>query len=169
MEDPRCKIAAIEAEDHRCKSLLRGVVIEMEDTRLKRLFCRMELEIKDPRSMRVTVADGRPSVQEPVNDLVTETSNRSLAPPHIKADRLCPRCHKLVRIRQMLSIAQAELVGTIDKGRRRIRKSASNKETREEKRSWRKQCWIEQASKSPIRRTKLLGRHRLLPMHLRMA
>jgi hypothetical protein len=55
MEDPRCRIAAIETEDHRCKSLVSGVVIEMEDPRLKCLFWRMALEIEDPRCMRVTV------------------------------------------------------------------------------------------------------------------
>jgi len=38
MEDPRCKIAAIEAEDPRCKNLLSGVVIEVEDPRYKSLF-----------------------------------------------------------------------------------------------------------------------------------
>jgi hypothetical protein len=38
MEDPRCKIAAIETEDPRCKGLLRGVVIAMEDPRCKSLL-----------------------------------------------------------------------------------------------------------------------------------
>jgi len=55
MEDPRCRIAASEMEDHRCGNLLSGVVIEIEDPRLESLFCRMALEIEDPRCMRVTV------------------------------------------------------------------------------------------------------------------
>jgi len=37
MDDPRCKIAAIETEDPRCKSLLNGMVIEVEDFRCKSL------------------------------------------------------------------------------------------------------------------------------------
>jgi hypothetical protein len=38
MEDPRCKIAAIEAEDPWCKGMVRGVVIEMEVPRCKGLL-----------------------------------------------------------------------------------------------------------------------------------
>ena len=55
MEDPRCRIAAIEFDDPRCKGLLSGVVIEMEDPRFKSLFYRVVLEMEDPRCQRVTV------------------------------------------------------------------------------------------------------------------
>ena len=49
MEDPRCKIAAIEAEDPRCKNLLSGVEIEMEDPRCKSLLIRVVIGMEDPR------------------------------------------------------------------------------------------------------------------------
>ena len=45
MEEPRFRIAAIEAEDPRCKGMLRGVVIEMEDPRCKIVA----IEVEDPR------------------------------------------------------------------------------------------------------------------------
>jgi hypothetical protein len=35
MEDPRCKIVAIEMDDLRCRSPLNAVVIEIEDLRCK--------------------------------------------------------------------------------------------------------------------------------------
>lgn len=45
MNDHRCKVAAIEAEDRRCLSLLNRVVIGMEDPR-----CRIvAIEMEDPR------------------------------------------------------------------------------------------------------------------------
>ena len=49
MEDPRCKIVAIEMDELRCRSPLNGVVIEMEDLRCEGLSNRMVLEIEDPR------------------------------------------------------------------------------------------------------------------------
>ena len=45
VEDHRCKIAAFKAEDPRCSTLLRGVVIEIEDPRCKIAA----IEIEDPR------------------------------------------------------------------------------------------------------------------------
>jgi hypothetical protein len=41
MEDPRCKIVAIEMDDLRCMSPLNGVVIEIEDLRCKSLLNRV--------------------------------------------------------------------------------------------------------------------------------
>ena len=55
MEDPRCKIVAIEVYDPRRKGLLSGVVIEMEDLRCKSLLDRVVLEVEDPRHNRVVI------------------------------------------------------------------------------------------------------------------
>jgi len=49
MEDSRCKVAAAESEDLRCKSLLQGVEIEMEDPRCKYLSYKRVIEMDDPR------------------------------------------------------------------------------------------------------------------------
>jgi hypothetical protein len=49
MDDPRCRIAAIETEDSRCKGLLDGAVIEMEDPRCVSLLYRGSTEMDDPR------------------------------------------------------------------------------------------------------------------------
>jgi len=49
MDDPRYKVAAIEAEDARCKSLLKGMGIELEDYRCKRLRYSVSIEMDDPR------------------------------------------------------------------------------------------------------------------------
>lgn len=48
MDDPRCKIAAIETDDSRCSGLLNGMVIEMEDLRCKSLLYRAS-GMEDPR------------------------------------------------------------------------------------------------------------------------
>jgi hypothetical protein len=55
MEDPRCKIVAIEIQDPRYRNLLNGVVIEMEDPRCKSLLNRVVLEIEDSRCYRVAI------------------------------------------------------------------------------------------------------------------
>ena len=55
MEDPRCKIVAIEMDDLRCRSPLNAVVIEIEDLRCKSLLNRVVLEIEDPRCNRVAI------------------------------------------------------------------------------------------------------------------
>jgi len=60
MEDPRCKIAAIQVEDPRCIGILRGVVIEMEDPRCRGLFQgvllkRAAIEMEDPRCRHVGI------------------------------------------------------------------------------------------------------------------
>ena len=55
MEDPRCRIAALEMDDLRCKGLLSGVMIEVEDPRYKSLYYRAALEIEDPRCNRVPI------------------------------------------------------------------------------------------------------------------
>jgi hypothetical protein len=55
MEDPRCKIVAIEIDDLRCRSPLNGVVIEIEDLRCKSLLNRVVLEIEDPRCSSVAI------------------------------------------------------------------------------------------------------------------
>jgi hypothetical protein len=49
MEDSRCKVAAAEPEDLRCKSLLQGVEVEMEDPRCKYLGYSRVIEMDDPR------------------------------------------------------------------------------------------------------------------------
>jgi predicted metal-binding protein len=49
MDDPRCKVAAIEAEDARCKSLLSGMAIEVEDYRCESLHYSASMEMEDPR------------------------------------------------------------------------------------------------------------------------
>jgi hypothetical protein len=49
MDDPRCKIAAIETDDPRCKGLLNGAVIVMEDLRCMSLIYRVSIEMDDPR------------------------------------------------------------------------------------------------------------------------
>lgn len=66
MEDSRCKIAAIEADDPRCRGLLSGAVIEMEDPRCKDLSKDVMLrgvaaEADDPRCkiMAIEVEDPR--------------------------------------------------------------------------------------------------------------
>ena len=41
MEDPRCKIVAVEMDDLRCKSLLNRVALEIEDPRCNRVAIRM--------------------------------------------------------------------------------------------------------------------------------
>ena len=55
MEDPRCKIVAIEMDDLRCSSALHGVVIEIEDLRCKSLLNRVVLEIEDSRCSCVAI------------------------------------------------------------------------------------------------------------------
>jgi len=55
MEDPRCKIAAIEMDDSRCSGLLNGMVIETEDLRCKSLRYRATNEMDDPRCARTAI------------------------------------------------------------------------------------------------------------------
>ena len=55
MEEPRCKIAAIQMEDPRCIGILRGVAIEMEDPRCKGLLKRVAIEMEDPRCRHVGI------------------------------------------------------------------------------------------------------------------
>ena len=49
MEEPRCKIAAIQMEDPRCIGILRGVVIEMEDPRCRGLLQGVLLSVRPSR------------------------------------------------------------------------------------------------------------------------
>ena len=49
MDDPRCKVAAIETEDARCKSLLSGMATEVEDYRYESLRHSVSIEMEDPR------------------------------------------------------------------------------------------------------------------------
>jgi len=49
MDDPRYRVAAIETEDARCKSLLKGMGIEVEDYRYERLRYSVSIEMDDPR------------------------------------------------------------------------------------------------------------------------
>jgi hypothetical protein len=55
MDDPRYTIAAIEIDDVRCGSLLRGVAVEMEDPRCRNLNNRLVLEMEDPRCSPVAM------------------------------------------------------------------------------------------------------------------
>ena len=55
MEDPRCKIVAIEMDDLRCRNSLNGVVIEIEDFRCKSLIDRVVLEVEDTRCNRMAI------------------------------------------------------------------------------------------------------------------
>ena len=55
MEDPRCKIVAIEMDELRCRNPINGVVIEMEDLRCKSLSNRMALGIEDPRCGAIAI------------------------------------------------------------------------------------------------------------------
>jgi hypothetical protein len=49
MDDPRCKIAAIEMDDTRCNEPLNGMTMEMEDLRCKSLCYRATNEMEDSR------------------------------------------------------------------------------------------------------------------------
>jgi hypothetical protein len=49
MDDPRRKVAAIEAEDARCNGLLNGMAIEVEDYRCESLRYSASMEMEDPR------------------------------------------------------------------------------------------------------------------------
>jgi len=55
MEDSRCTMAALQAEDPRCQCLLSGVAIEVEDPRHKILCYGVALEMDDHRCKPVTV------------------------------------------------------------------------------------------------------------------
>ena len=55
MEDPRCKIVAIEMDDLRCMNSLDGVVIEIEDLRCKSLLNGVVLDIEDARCSCVSI------------------------------------------------------------------------------------------------------------------
>ena len=68
MEDPRCKIAAVQTEDPRCNSLLRGVVIEIEYHRCKGvlqgpMLAGVAIEMEDPRCQRVAIEIEDPRCQ----------------------------------------------------------------------------------------------------------
>ena len=65
MEDPRCKIVAIEMDDLRCRSPLNGVVIEIEDFRCKSLLNRVVLEIEDSRCSCVAIKMEDPRCPNP--------------------------------------------------------------------------------------------------------
>jgi hypothetical protein len=56
MEDPRYKIAAVEMEDPRCKSLRTGVMIQTEDLRCRTLRNGLVIEMEDHWSRRASVA-----------------------------------------------------------------------------------------------------------------
>jgi hypothetical protein len=55
MEEHRCRIAAVGAEDSRCEILVHGAVVELEDKRCRSLKLRAVLEVEDCRSNGVTV------------------------------------------------------------------------------------------------------------------
>ena len=55
MEDPRCKIVAIEMDESRCRNSVNGVVIEIEDFRCKSLIDRVVLEVEDARCNRMAI------------------------------------------------------------------------------------------------------------------
>ena len=63
MEDSRCRIAAVELDDARCKSLIQGVVIEAEDHRCKSLGYRATTEMEDPRCASVAMKIDDPRCQ----------------------------------------------------------------------------------------------------------
>lgn len=67
MEDPRCRIAAVEIDDTRCKSLIQGVVIEAEDLRCKSLGYRVTTEMEDPRCVSVAMKMDDPRCQSLCN------------------------------------------------------------------------------------------------------
>ena len=52
MEDARCTIAAVKAEDPGFHIFLHAVTIEIEDPRCSNLLLSMAVEIDDPRGMR---------------------------------------------------------------------------------------------------------------------
>jgi hypothetical protein len=54
MEDPRCKLVAIEMDEFRCRNSLNGVVIEIDDLRCKSLIDRVVLEVEDARCNHMT-------------------------------------------------------------------------------------------------------------------
>jgi hypothetical protein len=55
MEDPRCKVAAIEMEDFQCEGFQIGMEIEIEDLRCERLPNRAALQTENPRCMLIVV------------------------------------------------------------------------------------------------------------------
>jgi hypothetical protein len=61
MEDPRCKIAAMEMEDLRCRNTVDAVVICMEDLRCQCLRDHIVIEMEDCRcrSERTEMEDAR--------------------------------------------------------------------------------------------------------------
>jgi hypothetical protein len=63
MEDSRCRIAAVELDDARCKSLIQGVVIEAEDHRCKSLGYRATTEMDDPRCASTAIKMDDPRCQ----------------------------------------------------------------------------------------------------------
>ena len=63
MEDPRCKIAAVELDDTRCKGLIQGVAIEVEDPRCKSLSYRATKEMDDPRCASLAMKMDDPRCQ----------------------------------------------------------------------------------------------------------
>jgi ribosome-associated protein YbcJ (S4-like RNA binding protein) len=63
MDDSRYKIAAVEMDDLRSKSLLSGVTIEMEDRRCKSLINRVVPEAEDYRCNHVAMKMEDPRCQ----------------------------------------------------------------------------------------------------------
>ena len=63
MEDPRCKVAAIEMEDSRLKGFRNGMEIVIEDLRCERLPSRVALQTEDPRCMHVVTVMEDPRCQ----------------------------------------------------------------------------------------------------------
>ncbi len=63
MEDPRCRVAAVESEDLRCKFLLQGMEIEVEDLRCRNLGYNRAVGMEDPRCNRVAMVMDDPRCQ----------------------------------------------------------------------------------------------------------
>ena len=55
MEDPRCKIVAIEMDEFRCRNSLKGVVIGIECVRCSSLIDQVVLEVEDARCNRMAI------------------------------------------------------------------------------------------------------------------
>jgi hypothetical protein len=49
VEDHRCRIVAVVAEDCRCRNRFDGTTIEAEDPRYKSLTRRVDIEVEDSR------------------------------------------------------------------------------------------------------------------------
>jgi hypothetical protein len=55
MEEHRCRIVAVVADDCRCKNRFDEAIIEAEDPRYRSLRCRVDIEVEDSRCNSIAV------------------------------------------------------------------------------------------------------------------